>query len=317
MVVTNPDLQDFKPIGLKSLSVHTLTEIQSHGILLVLQEPDLKILQVSNNTIGAFEVVPSLVIGQPLKKFLDVFQVEQFRAALVDQSFDRSNHTKIWIAKSKNNYLIFDAVFHRSPDGYLILELEPTQKDEHIPFQSFYHLAKASILKRRSANNQLTATADLPAYGRIMVAEVRKLTGFDRVMLYKFAADGHSEVIAEDKVVEMDSYLGLHFPESDISQPAREMLLSNRIWAVSDVQDKSVQLIPALNPLTGQLTDLSRSMFHSPTPCHIEYLQSMGASASLMISLIKDGRLWGLITCHHQTAKFVSYELRNACKLLG
>jgi PAS domain S-box-containing protein len=317
MAGTNPELQNFNPISLKQPSVQILTDIQSHGVLLVLQEPDLKILQVSNNTIGAFEVAPSRVIGQPLEKFLDVFQVEQFRAGLADQSFDRSNYTKVWVTKSKDNYRIFDAVFHRSPDGYLILELEPTQKDEHIPFQSFYHLAKASIMQGRGAESQLTATADLPAFGRIMVAEVRKLTGFDRVMLYKFDADGHGEVIAEDKVKEMDSYLGLHFPESDIPQPAREMFLSNRIRAISDVRAESVQLIPALNPLTEQLTDLSRSMLRSPDPCHAEYLQNMGVGASLTISLIKDGRLWGIITCHHQTAKLVSYELRNACELLG
>ncbi len=318
MAVTNPDLQDFKLMGLKSPLVHVSTEIQSHGVLLVLQEPNLKILQVSNNTVGAFEVSPNLVIGQPLKKFLDAFQVEQFRAALADRSFERSNYTKVWVTKSKDNYSIFDAVFHRSPDGCLILELEPTHKDEHIPFQSFYHLAKASIMQRRDvADNQLTSTADLPAFGQIMVAEVRKLTGFDRVMLYKFDKDGHGEVIAEDKVVEMDSYLGLHFPESDIPQPAREMFVFNRIRAVSDVRAESVQLIPALNPPTEKLTDLSHSMLRSPDPCHAEYLQNMGASASLTISLIKDGRLWGIITCHHQTAKFVSYELRNACELLG
>ena len=283
-----------------------------------LLEPDLKILQVSNNTIGIFEVAPSRVIGQPLEKFLDVFQVKQFRAGLADQNFASSNYTKVWVTKSKDNYSIFDAVFHRSPDGCLILELEPTHKDEHIPFQSFYHLAKASIMQGRGvANSQLTATADLPAFGQIMVAEVRKLTGFDRVMLYKFAVDGHGEVIAEDKVVEMDSYLGLHFPEPDIPQPEREMFLSNRIRAISDVRAESVQLIPALNPLTKKLTDLSHSMLRSPNPCHAEYLQNMGASASLTISLIKDGRLWGIITCHHQTVKFVSYELRNACELLG
>ena len=318
MAGTNSELQNFNSISLKSPSVHVLTEIQSHGVLLILQEPDLKILQVSNNTIGIFEIAPSLIVGQPLDRFLDVFQVEQFRAGLADRSFDRSNYTKVWVLKSRDNYRIFDAVFHRSPDGYLILELEPTQKDEHIPFQSFYHLAKASIMQGRGfGNSQLTATVDLPAFGRIMVAEVRKLTGFDRVMLYKFDADGHGEVIAEDRVGEMDSYLGLHFPESDIPQPAREMFISNRIRAISDVRAESVQLIPALNPLTGRLTDLSHSMLRSPDPCHAEYLQNMGVRASLTISLVKDGHLWGIITCHHQTAKIVSYELRNACELLG
>ena len=183
MAVTNSNLQNFNSINLKSSSINVLTEIKSHGVLLVLQEPNLTVLQVSNNTIGLLEVAPSLIIGQPLEQFLDVFQVEQFRAALADRSFDSSNYTKVWVTKSKDSYQIFDAIFHRSPDGYLILELEPTQKDEHIPFQSFYHLAKASILQGRSANSQLTATTDLPAFGRIMVAEVRKLTGFDRVYL--------------------------------------------------------------------------------------------------------------------------------------
>lgn len=154
--------------------------------------------------------------------------------------------------------------------------MEPTQKEEHIPFQSFYHLAKASILQGRAANSQLTATADLAAFGRIMVAEVRKLTGFDRVMLYKFDADGHGEVVAEDRIDRIESYLALHFPESDIPQSAREMFLHNRIRAISDVRAKSVQLIPALNPLTKQLTDLSHSMLRSPDPCHAEYLQNMG-----------------------------------------
>jgi two-component system, chemotaxis family, sensor kinase Cph1 len=138
-----------------------------------------------------------------------------------------------------------------------------------------------------------------------------------RVMLYKFDADGYGEVIAEDRIDRMESYLSLHFPESDIPQSAREMFLSNRIRAISDVRAESVQLIPALNPLTERLTDLSRSMLRSPDPCHAEYLQNMGVRASLTISLIKDGRLWGIITCHHQTAKLVSYELRNACELLG
>jgi PAS domain S-box-containing protein len=326
MTGTNPDLLKIDPSSSKQSSIHILTEIQSYGILLVLQEPSLTVLQVSNNTMGVFGVTPGQMLGQPLEKFLDALQVEKFRASLTDPSFNRSNYTKVSVLKSQDNYSVFDAVFHHNPDGHLILELEPTQKDEHIPFQSFYHLAKASMIPLVSSptnqekgftEGRSAITPDLPAFGRIMVAEVRKLTEFDRVMLYKFDDDGHGEVIAEDKVMAMESYLGLHFPESDIPQPAREMFLSNRIRAISDVHDDAVQLIPTHNPLTRQPTDLSRSMLRSPDPCHAEYLQNMGVSASLTISLIKDGRLWGIITCHHQTAKFISYELRNACELLG
>ena len=147
--------------------------------------------------------------------------------------------------------------------------------------------------------------------------EVRKLTGFDRVMLYKFDDDKHGEVIAETKLAEMESYLGLHFPESDIPQPARELFLSNRIRAIANAEDAAVELVPAKNPRLDRPTDLTLSILRSAFPCHTEYLQNMEVGASLTISLIKDGQLWGLIVCHHQTPKIVPYELRKACEFLG
>jgi two-component system, chemotaxis family, sensor kinase Cph1 len=217
MLGTNLSNSDFNLATLKQPSISILTKIQSHGVLLVLQEPDLKILQVSNNTIFGFGIAPAQAIGKPLEQILDIFQVEQFRAELTQNTLDRHNSSKIWIRKHTDEYSIFDAIFHRSPDGYLILELEPSEKNLTIPFLSFYHLAKASI-------DRLTATANLPAFGEIVVAEIRQITGFDRVMLYQFDEDGHGSVIAEDKIAEMESYLGLHFPESDLPQSTRDLL---------------------------------------------------------------------------------------------
>jgi two-component system, chemotaxis family, sensor kinase Cph1 len=296
--------------GLKQPSINPLAEIQSHGVVLVLQEPELTILQVSDNTIGAFGIAPSRMLGQPLEQVLDVFQVGEFRSGLTKQTLEHSNSTKVWVRKSRDNYSIFDAVFHRSPDGYLILELEATQKNDNISFLNFYHLAKASI-------DSLAVTANVSVFGQIIVDRVRKISEFDRVMLYKFDLDGHGEVIAEDKVVEMESYLGLHFPASDIPPGARGMFLANPIRAIPNLTDRSVSLIPATNPLTNLPTDLTRSMLRSTDRCHTEYLQDMGIAASLTISLIKEGRLWGLIVCHHRTPKLLPYELRQACGLLG
>jgi two-component system, chemotaxis family, sensor kinase Cph1 len=295
---------------LKQPSINPQVEIQSHGVVLVLQEPELRILQVSDNTIGAFGIAPNRMLGEPLEQVLDVFQVGQFRAELTKQTLEHSNSTKVWVRKSRDNYSIFDAVFHRSPDGYLILELEATQKNDNISFLNFYHLAKASI-------DSLAVTANLPIFGQIVVTQVRKISEFDRVMLYKFDDNGHGEVIAEDKVVEMESYLGLHFPASDIPPPARSMFLVNRIRAIPNVKDRAVSLIPATNPLTNLPTDLTLSMLRNTDRCHTEYLQDMGVAASLTISLIKEGRLWGLIVCHHRTPKLLPYELRQACGLLG
>jgi two-component system, chemotaxis family, sensor kinase Cph1 len=296
--------------SLKQPAINILTKIQSHGVLLVLQEPDLTILQVSNNTNMAFGMGPEQVLGKPLEQILDPFQVDQFRAGLTGDNLDHINPSKVWVRKFGDEYLVFDAVFHRSADGFLVLELEPAQTTENIPFLSFYHLAKASISK-------LAATANLQAFGQIVVGEVRKVTGFDRVMLYKFDEDGHGEVIAEDKLAEMESYFGLHFPESDIPQPARKMFLSNWIRVIPDARDESVELLPAKNPVTDRPTDLTHSILRSAFPCHTEYLHNMGVGASMTISLVKDGRLWGIIACHHQTPKIVPYELRKACEFLG
>ena len=303
-------------VGDSPSSIKTLTKVQSHGVLLVLQEPDLVVLQVSDNTISSFGVVPKRLLGQPLEQILDAFQVEKFRAGLQDKNFDRINYSKVWVRKSTDSYSIFDAVFHRSPDGALILELEPTQKDEHIPFLSFYHLAKTSILQGRGFAKE-PMTTNLPALGQNVVAQVREMTGFDRVLLYQFDDDGHGAVIAEDKAAQMESYLGLHFPASDIPLPAREMFLANQIRVIPDTREQPVEMIPAQHPLTNRPTDLTLANLRSAAPCHTEYLQNMGVGASLTISLLKDGQLWGIVACHHQTPKSVAYELRKACELLG
>lgn len=297
---------------LKQPPIHISTQIQAHGVLLVLQEPELNVLQVSSNTLGLFGISPQEVLNMSLEELLDPFQVDRLKTGLSFDNLDLINPTKIWIRKKGqgDDYLVFDAVIHRSADGFLVLELEPAFSQENIPFLSFYHLARASI-------NQLEETSNLRDFCQIIVQEVRKVTGFDRVMLYKFDEDDHGEVIAEEKLDSMESYLGLHYPESDIPRPARKMFVSNSIRVIPNTQSDAANVIPARNPVTQQPTDLTLSILRSPYSCHTEYLHNMGVGASLTISLVKDQKLWGLIACHHLTPKYVSYELRKACEFLG
>ncbi|QYO67393.1 GAF domain-containing protein [Leptolyngbya sp. 7M] len=168
--------------SLKQPSIRSLTQIQPHGVLLVLQEPDLTILQASRNVSTAFDLSVEQVIGKTLDEILDSFQVDRFRTGLSYENLDLINPTKVWVRRKGDDYLVFDAVFHRSADGFLVLELEPALTHENIPFLSFYHLARASI-------NQLEATSNLQDFCQIIVREVRKVTGFDRVMLYRFDQD--------------------------------------------------------------------------------------------------------------------------------
>lgn len=308
--MVNSNLDSLDLTNLKEPVIHLGSQIQSHGVLLVLQEPSLNILQVSTNAASILDVSIEKLLATNLEDLLDPYQIGRIRSRLAEDSLDFTNPTKVWVKKTREDYTVFDAVFHRNSEGILILELEPAISEDNIPFLSFYHLAKASI-------NKLQATASLEDYCQIIAETVRKVTEFDRVMLYKFNDDGHGCVLAEERKESMETYLGLNFPESDIPKPAREMFLSNLIRSIQDSQEEPVDIFPVLNPVTERPIDLSHSTLRSPYPCHVEYLHNMGVGASLTISLIKEGRLWGLIACHHQTPKFVSFELRKACEFLG
>lgn len=307
---TNLESQEIHIARLKQPSINLLTQVQPHGVILVLQEPDLEILQASQNALKALGQSAESVVGQTLEDILDSFQVDQFKSGLAADNLDLINPTKVWVRRRGDDYSVFDAVFHRSEDGFLVLELEPALTQENIPFLSFYHLARASI-------NQLEKTSGLEDFCKIIVREVRNVTGFDRVMLYRFDTDGHGEVVAEEKIEELESYLGLHFPESDIPGSARKMFVSNWIRVIPDANAEPVELYPSINPQSQQPTDLTHSILRSPYPCHLEYLHNMGVGASLTISLMKDQKLWGLIACHHRTPLYVPYELRKACEFLG
>ena len=295
---------------LEKQAIHTSSLIQPHGVILVLQEPELKIVQVTTNSYSMFGIHPEDMLERTLEELLDPFQFEIIQRGITQDNLDFINPTKIWVRKNGDDYAIFDGVFHRNTEGILILELEPAASQENIPFLSFYHLARTSI-------NQLQETASLKDFCQIIVQEVRKVTGFDRVMLYKFDEDDHGAVVAEEKLEHLEPYLNLHFPASDIPKPARKLFSSNWIRLIRDAYAEPVELFPATNPQSDRPVDLTMSILRSPYPCHLEYLHNMGVGASLTISLIENGKLWGLIACHHLTPKYVPYELRKACEFLG
>ncbi len=310
MNTINAQLDNTDLLVFERKPIHNSGQIQPYGVVLVLQEPNLKVLQVSTNSSTIFGIPPEEMLGKSLEEILDPFQMERLEIGLRQDNLDFINPTKIWARKQGDDYVIFDGVFHRNTEGVLILELEPATSQENIPFLSFYHLARASI-------NQLQETSSLRDFCQIIVQEVRKVTGFDRVMLYKFDDDNHGAVIAEEKLDHLESYLDLHYPASDIPKQARKLFSSNWIRIIPDTKAQPVELYPLNNPINDRPLDLTNSILRSASPCHLEYLHNMGVGASLTISLIEDGKLWGLIACHHLTPKYVSYELRKACEFLG
>ena len=149
-----------------------------------------------------------------------------------------------------------------------------------------------------------------------MVQQIRKLTGFDRVMIYQFDETGAGNVIAEDRIEELESFLGLHYPDSDIPRQAKYLYTLNFLRLIPCIDYQPVPILSLENEVNEPL-DMSLSILRSVSPLHLEYLQNMGVGASLSISLLKQGKLWGLIACHHQSPYFIPYEMRNICEFLG
>ena len=147
--------------------------------------------------------------------------------------------------------------------------------------------------------------------------EVRALTGFDRVLVYRFDDDGHGTVVAEDGNGRLPSYLDLRFPATDIPAQARELYRLNRQRLIPDSGYAPVPLLPALNPRTGRPLDLSFSVLRSVSPVHVAYMRNMETASSMSVSILLDGRLWGLISCHHREPLQVPYAPRSACDLIA
>ncbi len=196
--------------------------------------------------------------------------------------------------------------------GVCIAELEPACP----PAQQldWMQLLDDSIDALRSA-------ADLEALVQRTARRVKRLTGFDRVMVYRFDSDWNGHVIADAHEPEMESFYDLHYPASDIPAQARELYRSNLVRYIADVGYTPVPVSPWLDSERLQPLDMSHAMLRSASPMHIQYLQNMGVGSTLTISLLVEDRLWGLIACHHRTPRALSdrvpVRLRRACHALS
>ncbi len=292
-------------------AIHLLGHIQPHGILIVILEADLKIVQISENTISFFNIPASSLINQPLQKLFPQSQIDILVPLLLQENLELVNPIKL-TAQINNKKHLFECVVHRS-DGLLILEVEPLLKDSNSDLD-FYHLAKASALKIRKSNDFLEMSD-------LLVKEIQKITQYDRVLLYRFEPDQSGVIVAEaiscHKDQLLESFLGLHYPASDVPVQARKLYYNNWLRLIVDLNCQPVSLIPANNPITNDPLDLSFSVLRSVSPIHVKYLNNMGISASLSISLINAQKLWGLIVCHHYSPKYINYETRKICEFLG
>ena len=288
--------------------IHIPGAIQPHGVLFVLREPDLTVVQVSDNVTEYLGVPEDRILNHDISAFLDPEQRERVKFAL-DSVDPRDNNPVDLQLMSKNDRGYLDGFVHRH-DGFSFLEIESAAVATNARFLDFY-----KVTSRLSS--RLHATPDLQSLLDEAARGIREITGFERVMIYRFSESFEGEVIAEARADHADSFQGLWFPASDIPEQARRLYVLNPIRSIADSIYTPCPIVPAINPETRRPVDLSFASLRSVSPIHCEYLQNMGVRASMSISILRAGKLWGLVVCHHSTPKIVPYELRRACTFIG
>lgn len=285
--------------------IHIPGAIQPHGALLALDRHELRVRHDSENAASLLGMAPEFLSSSRLEDILDASSARIIREHRQDQSFARLNPIPAAIRGRT-----FDAIVHRSGE-LLILELEPIdlvgQRDAR-DYGADTHRALIKLQGTGSLDELLGSAAEA----------VRSITGYDRVMIYRFLEDGHGKVVAEDRLDSLEPFLGLHYPASDIPAQARRMYALNWLRIIADVDYRPAPLVPAPGAERDPPVDLTHSTLRSVSPIHIEYLRNMGVAASMSVSLVHDGALWGLIACHHyEGPRFVPYATRMTCELLG
>ena len=286
--------------------IHIPGKIQSHGFLISINQ-DLKITYCSENISAFAPVTAASLLGTPvyfmetaILNKMDGFISKLLNIAKTKDGFRPLNPYPIYINGKDYNLIICD-----SADQYL-LEFEPSNSDLKLDIQ----LVIGSTL------SEIMSAADLSHLLNNAALQIQTIIGYDRVMVYKFHQDGHGEVVAEAKTEQLSTWLGLHYPASDIPQQARELYKLNLVRQIADVATtpSTILTYPELNekPL-----DLTQSSLRAVSPVHIQYLKNMGVASSFSVSLIHHGELWGLIACHNYTPRFIHYKQREAAKLIG
>jgi light-regulated signal transduction histidine kinase (bacteriophytochrome) len=282
--------------------IHILGAVQPFGFLIAVSS-DWIVVRASENAARWLGHADSDLLGLPLSDLMDIETIHLIRGHLQSlrgpDAIDRIFGTALQPGGAP-----FDIALHLS-GGSIVIEAEPSV---------FEHLNAGNLV--RSMVGRLQQTVGFDPFCREAVRQMRALTGFDRVMVYRFDPDGSGVVIAESARSSLEPYLGLHYPASDIPKQARALYERNWLRIIADVDAAPVAVLPQRDP-EGRPLDLSMSTLRTVSPIHIEYLRNMGVAASLSVSILRGGKLWGLFACHHAEPRHISLERRTGAELFG
>ncbi|KAK7304713.1 hypothetical protein VNO77_42599 [Canavalia gladiata] len=294
--------------------------IQPFGCMLAIEEPTFRIIGYSEN---CFQLL-GLERQVDSKQFMSLIGVDattlftppsgtSLAKAVASREISLLN--PIWVY-ARTTQKPFYAILHRIDVG-VVIDLEPARSSD--PALSLAGAVQSQKLAVRAISRlQSLPGEDIGLLCDTVVQEVQKLTGYDRVMVYKFHEDDHGEVVSEIRRSDLEPYLGLHYPATDIPQASRFLFKQNRVRMICDCHAKPVKVIQSEE--LRQPLCLVNSTLRSPHVCHTQYMANMGSIASLVMAIIVNGndttRLWGLLVCHHTSPRCVPFPVRYACEFL-
>lgn len=282
--------------------IHIPGSIQPHGFLLGLKTDTFLIDYSSANTLDFIGVSHEMILGKRFEDVFGIYAMEALSEYISTNKMLSSSLLKMQLLKKD-----FLCTVHQNENIY-ILEVEP----------SSLHLKQSNEIYDHTSQflTYLHSTHSMQDLCKLVAKGTREVTGYDRVMIYRFDSQYNGEVFAESCRDDLEPFIGLHYPHTDIPPQARELYMKNLLRLITDIDYTPVPIF-TVDDIEGKNLDLSLSILRSTSPIHVQYLHNMGVGATLTISLIYKKKLWGLIACHHYSPKNLSPELRLAAKLQG
>jgi chemotaxis family two-component system sensor kinase Cph1 len=280
--------------------IRTPGSVQSHGVLLAVDAASSTITHASENSGALFGIEASDLLGWSLADITGPDSLVAFADILAD-STGAANPLPVLVEGRA-----FEAIVHTS-GRTLVVEFEPSATPGSSLFSSQLYSAMHRLAR---------ATTDVELWSSA-ARELRRLTWFDHVMIYRFHPDGHGEVVGENLADGMESFLGLHYPESDVPAQARELYLTKLSRVIVSSSDLGSPILTDAGATAAADLDLSRAELRSVSPHHLRFMRNMGQAASLSLSLIHDGVLIGMITCAHRTPRRIPFALRQGLEIMA
>jgi len=287
--------------------IHVPGAILPHGAMLVLDPDSLEVLQSAGDCDGLLGGTAQELLGRRADTLFRADQIERVRALAAALDLKKPRHLLDPVLRVRADFPL-DVSLHRS-DGVLVMEFEAADTADRFAADPL-----AGVQEMIAGFGEAES---LQSLCQLAAERVRAVAQYDRVLVYRFMQDDSGWVIAESRKAELQPFLDLHYPAADIPKQARALYVKNWLRLITQVNYEPAPLLPRNNPRTGEPLDMSHAMLRDVSPVHRQYLRNMGIDASMSISIIRGGKLWGLIACHHYSPRLLPRHLRAVCELFG